>query len=268
MKSLREGLIISMLLIVSVALMAQGPGGKGGPGGPGGMRMGMSVTQMKKVLNLTDEQATKIEALQKTYTEKNKTVMEEMSGMMDGFGAKPDPNSEEFKTMQIKMAGIQEKIQANIVAYEKELKTILTKEQSEIYDNVKIENNLLGRIGLTNQRLETFAFTDTQKVSYKALVDKYVKILKVNTTGYNKAVDEYKAELAKDKTSEATKNKLAAANTIAEKNKKDMDAFTTEFKSLLTDAQLTKYTELTKRSQKGGPGGPGGPGPGPGGPEE
>lgn len=81
-----------------------GPGhrGPGGPGGPGGPRQGFGpFGPFGRELNLTDDQRTRIQALQQSFQQGDQALHEQMRALVEGQG---DPMSSEFNEAAVRSA--------------------------------------------------------------------------------------------------------------------------------------------------------------------
>ena len=262
---------------------AQRPDGSMGFRGFAPNMMG-NINQMKSDLNLSDEQVKQINALMEKYREMNQKIMEEMRKNMPqpNSNSSVDPSSPEAKAMMENIQKIQQIMQNNTLEYEKELKTIFTKEQLEKYDYGKIKNILITNLGMMTEEniYEQLSLNDTQKTDFKNLLstatkDLYGSLLKqaeklnVFYTDQAKDIEANKEKINEQQTkngnvnfmdflSDDTKKSYEEARILGEENVKIINTFKESFIKILTQEQNEKYNKiLAENSQRRGFGGNG-----------
>ena len=244
-----SGLVLALVATISYAQPPGGGGGPGGPGGFGGMRMPASmlltIPEVQKELNITDEQKTKLEELR---TEVQKDFQSAMGGF--DFQSLRDMTQEErdkkLAELRTKGEGLSKQVDAKV-------EKVLDEPQMKRLKQLQLQRE--GTAALSRPEIAAkLALTDDQKA----------KIKKIQDDARAKA----RAAFSPDASPEERQAAFAKMQESRAKALKDTLA-------VLNDDQLLDWTQLTGKEFKfpqgrgfggfGGPGGRGGPG-GPGGP--
>ncbi len=154
MKKLTLTLVaVALGLLLSVPVFAFGPGTGRGPGegmGPGsGMGQGIGMGQgfhhdaAWAKLNLSDEQKTKIEALQAAYQKELRPVREKMfdkSVALRRLWLQANPDKDKITATQREVSLLRDEMQNKVTTMRLEIRKVLTPEQQE-----KLVNSGWGR---------------------------------------------------------------------------------------------------------------------------
>jgi Spy/CpxP family protein refolding chaperone len=148
MKKLTLTLIaVAIGLLWSMPVFAFGPGSGRGPGegmGPGiGMGQGFHRDAAWAKLNLSDEQKTKIEALQTAYQKELRPVREKMfdkSVALRRLWLQANPDKDKITAAQKEVSLLRDEMQNKVTTMRLEIRKVLTPEQQE-----KLVNSGWGR---------------------------------------------------------------------------------------------------------------------------
>ena len=146
MKKLTLALIIvAMSLLLSMPVFAFGPGSGRGPGGcPGqGSGPGYYRSEAWAKLNLSDEQKTKIEALQTAHQKELRPIREKMfdkSVALRRLWLQTNPDKDKITAAQAEVSALRDEMQNKVTAMRLEIRKVLTPEQQE-----KLVNSGWGR---------------------------------------------------------------------------------------------------------------------------
>ncbi len=219
------------ILCVSASSYGQGPGGRGGPpgggrgfGGPGGGG-GLEVLMdenVRKELDIVDDQANKI----RTISEKMRDEMREMfSGMRD------IPEADR----QAKFAELREKMQARAQSMQKEIDEVLLPQQRDRLKQVMLQSRMRN-----------------QGTSDSLMSDEIAKELDIT--------DEQKQKLREAAEQAQTEMRQKIEKLRQEAEQKVISVLTTAQQEKLKKLIGNKIEFAQPQFGRGGPGGPGGPG--------
>lgn len=169
---------LALVAVMAVASSAFAQGGRGGPGGPGGQRGGMQFGGMlaneaflvrrpdvQKDIKLTDEQKTKLQAIETEMTEKMRA--------QGGFGGRSGGGTggEAGTRGGFDMEAMRKQIEAMQKEANEKVKGVLTPEQWTRLGQIKVQ---MGgpRMFLENEFAKKLGLRAMQKLSIQELLDK------------------------------------------------------------------------------------------------
>ncbi len=142
------GMVLATALLIPAVLAAQEPQGQGQGRGPGGGRGMMMRTPAaiaiahKADLSLTDDQVSKLDAIDKDYTAKNAPLMQKMRDAVQAAGGFQSMTDEQRQAL----APVRQQLMANRQAARDETEKVLKPEQvTKLQDILQQEMPMRGR---------------------------------------------------------------------------------------------------------------------------